>query len=45
MGRDGSSDAREARIRRIYVQATSVLGLLWVFIAVVVALSVLKPAG
>lgn len=45
IARDGSSDAREARIRRIYVQATSVLGLLWVFIAVVVALSVLKPAG
>lgn len=45
IAQEGSSEAREAVVRRIYVQATSVLGLLWVFIAVVVALSVLKPAG
>lgn len=45
IAREGSSEAREAVVRRIYVRATSVLGLLWVFIAAVVALSVLKPAG
>ena len=39
----GSTDAREAQIRRTYVQATSVLVLLWVFIALVVALSVFRP--
>lgn len=44
IAREGSSDAREAQIRRTYVQATSVLGLLWVFIAVAVALSVWRPA-
>lgn len=43
IAREGSNDAREAEIRRTYVQATSVLGLLWIFIAVVVALSVLRP--
>jgi hypothetical protein len=43
IAQQGSTDAREAQIRRTYVQATSVLVLLWVFIAVVVALSVLRP--
>lgn len=43
IARQGSSPAREAVIRRTYVQATGVLGLLWVFVAVIAALSVLKP--
>lgn len=43
IAREGSSDEREQVIRRTYVQATSVLGLLWVFIAAIVALSILKP--
>lgn len=45
IAREGSSPAREQSIRRIYVQATSVLGLLWAFIAAIVALSVLRPWG
>jgi hypothetical protein len=43
IARAGSSDAREQAVRRTYVQATSVLGLLWLLIAAVVALSILKP--
>jgi len=39
----GSSDAREARIRSGYVEATLVLGCLWLFIAAIVAFSILKP--
>lgn len=41
--REGSSDAQEREIHGIYVRATGVLGLLWVFIAAVVTLSVIKP--
>jgi len=43
IAREGSNDAREQEIRRTYVRATSVLGLLWVFIAAIVVLSVVKP--
>lgn len=43
IAREGSNDVREQEIRRTYVRATSVLGLLWVFIAAIVALSVVKP--
>jgi hypothetical protein len=43
IAREGSSLEREQLIRRTYVQATSVLGLLWMFIAAIVALSILKP--
>jgi hypothetical protein len=43
IAREGSSDAREGAVRRTYVQATTVLGLLWLLIAAVVALSILKP--
>lgn len=39
----GSSDKREAEIRFIYVYATSILGLLWLFIGGIVVLSVFKP--
>jgi hypothetical protein len=45
IAREGSSPAREQAIRRTYVEATSVLGLLWAFIAAIVALSVLRPLG
>jgi hypothetical protein len=43
IARGGSNDARELEIRRTCVRATSVLGLLWVFIAAVTVLSVMKP--
>ena len=43
MAEHGVSAERNAGIRRIYVQATSVLALLWVFIGVMVYLSVVKP--
>jgi hypothetical protein len=43
IAREGSNDAREREIRRTYVRATSVLGLLWVFIAAIAVLSVVKP--
>lgn len=39
----GSSDQREAEIRFIYVYATSILSLLWLFIGGIVVLSVFKP--
>ncbi|MCC7199808.1 MAG: hypothetical protein IT483_09885 [Gammaproteobacteria bacterium] len=39
----GSSDALEARVRRGYVEATLVLGCLWLFIAAIVVLSIWKP--
>jgi hypothetical protein len=42
---EGSGDAIEARLTRLYWQATAVLGLLWVFIALAVYLSVAKPGG
>lgn len=44
MARDGASDEANATIRRIYVRATSILVLLWVFISGVVIVSVWKPA-
>jgi hypothetical protein len=40
---EGSNAERETTLRRIYVGATSVLGLLWVLIGVIVVLSVWKP--
>ena len=39
----GSTDAREQRVRTLYVRATSVLGVLWVLILVITVLSVLRP--
>lgn len=42
MAREGPTDSTNAVIRRTYVQATSVLGLLWVFIAAIVVVSVWK---
>jgi len=39
----GSTPESEQIIRRIYAQSTSILGLLWVFIALIVWLSVWKP--
>lgn len=44
MRQDGATPATNAIIRRTYVVATSVLALLWLFIAVIVALSLWKPA-
>jgi len=43
MAREGPTDATNAIIKRTYVRATSVLLLLWVFIAGVAILSVWKP--
>lgn len=43
IAREGSSPAHEQAIRRTYVQATSVLGLLWLLIMAIVALSLLRP--
>jgi hypothetical protein len=40
--RDGSTDARESAIRRVYVQATGILVGLWACIAGIVVLSVVK---
>jgi len=44
IAREGSNDEREHGVRRLYVQATSVLGLLWILILVIVVLSVVKPS-
>ena len=44
MAREGPTDETNAIIRRTYVRATSVLVLLWLFIAAIVAVSVWKPA-
>jgi len=44
VAREGTSEERERSIRTTYVRATSLLGLLWLFIAVITALSVSKPA-
>ena len=41
---DGPNDAGNTSIERTYVRATAVLVLLWLFIAAIVAVSVLKPA-
>ena len=43
IAREGSSGERERAIRATYVRATSLLGLLWLFIAAITALSLLKP--
>lgn len=43
MAREGPNDATNAIIKRTYVRATSVLVLLWVFIAGIATLSVWKP--
>lgn len=43
MAREGPNDHTNAVIRKTYVQATSVLVLLWVFIAALVIVSVWKP--
>jgi len=44
MARDGVTTERNEIIERTYVRATSVLVLLWVFLAAIVAVSVIKPA-
>jgi len=44
MRRDGPTPASNAIIQRTYVKATSVLVLLWVFIAAITLLSVWQPA-
>lgn len=44
MARDGPTDATNDVIKRTYVKATSILVLLWLFIAAIVAVSVWKPA-
>ena len=43
MARDGPTEATNAIIRRTYVRATSILALLWIFIAAITVLSVWKP--
>ena len=43
MAREGPSDATNEIIRKTYWRATSVLLLLWVFIAAIVVISVWKP--
>jgi hypothetical protein len=45
ISRDGSTPAREQQVRTIYVQATCILVLLWVFLATIVGLSLLKPGA
>lgn len=44
MAVEGPTDATNAIIRRTYVKATSVLCVLWMFIAAIVFVSVFKPA-
>lgn len=44
MAREGPTDETNAIIKRTYVRATSVLLLLWVFIAAITVISVWKPA-
>ena len=44
MAREGPTDRTNAIIRRTYLKATSVLVLLWIFIAAIVAVSVWKPS-
>lgn len=43
MARDGVTDETNAIIRRTYVKATSILVVLWLFIAAIVVMSVVKP--
>ncbi len=42
---EGSNSARESAIRRNYASATALLGLLWLCIAAIAVLSVLKPGA
>lgn len=44
MERDGPTIESNAAIRRTYVRATSILLLLWLFIAAIVGISVVKPS-
>jgi len=44
VARQGTNEERERAIRATYVRATRLLGLLWLLIAAITALSVLKPA-
>lgn len=44
MAREGTSDETNGILRRTYVRATSVLVLLWMFIAAIAVLSVWKPS-
>jgi hypothetical protein len=44
MAADGPTPAREAVVRRTYWRATSILALLWMFIAAITVLSIWKPA-
>lgn len=44
MAQVGPDDASNATIRRTYIKATSVLAVLWLFIAAIVVVSVYKPA-
>jgi len=44
MATEGPSDITNAIIRQTYVRATSVLGVLWIFILAIVVASVWKPA-
>ncbi len=43
MAEDGVTDDRNEIIKRTYVKATSVLGLLWIFITAIVIVSIWKP--
>lgn len=44
MAKEGADEESNALVRKIYVRATSILVLLWVFIAALVVVSVWKPA-
>ena len=44
MAQEGPTDTTNAIIRRTYIRATSVLGVLWLFIAAIVVVSIWKPA-
>lgn len=44
MEQEGTTDETNEIVRRTYVQATSILVLLWVFITAIVVVSVWKPA-
>ncbi|MFK8053761.1 MAG: hypothetical protein AB8F65_12415, partial [Woeseiaceae bacterium] len=43
MRHEGDTDARNAIIKQTYVRSTSVLSMLWLFIASIVILAVSKP--
>lgn len=40
----GSNEVRERAVRRMYIAGTSILGILWILIAMMVGLSVFKPS-